>query len=198
LPDSGRVEFTDTLRPSARALNAVGDSVAAEIFWTSLDTTLVVVDSTTGTTFAKALGTGRLQARAGNLFSNPQTVSILAKLDSLRAASATRVTVFVTPVPPDTAADSLSDSLTVQAFAHPIAPVNRRVVYAAATYPASGPVITLLPNDSVLTNSAGVAFVRVKMLVGSIPDSVVVTATMRRLDGSVIPDPVTFVVEFRP
>ncbi|HEV8510143.1 MAG TPA: hypothetical protein VGQ48_06775 [Gemmatimonadales bacterium] len=198
LPDSGRVEFSDTLRPSARALNAVGDSVAAEIFWTSLDTTLVVVDSTTGTTFAKALGTGRLQARVGNLFSNPQTVSILAKLDSLRAASATRDTVFVTPVPPDTGADSLSDSLTVQAFAHPIAPVNRRVVYVATTYPASDSTITLLPNDSVLTTSVGVAAARVKWRKGPVPDSVVVTATMKRLDGTAVPDSVTFVVEFRP
>jgi hypothetical protein len=192
LPDSGRVEFNDTLRPSARALNAVGDSVAAaEIFWTSLDANLVVVDSTTGTTFAQAVGIGRLQARTANLFSNPQSVNVLAKLDSLRPGSATRDTVFVT-------ADSLSDSLTVQAFAHPIAAVSRRVVYVATTYPASDSTVTLLPNDSVLTNSAGVAAVRVKFRQGPAPDSVVVIATMKRLDGTVIPDSVTFVVEFRP
>jgi hypothetical protein len=189
LPDSGRVEFNDTLRPSARALNAVGDSVAAaEIFWSSLDTNLVVVDSMTGATFAKAVGIGRLQARTGNLFSNPQSVNVLAKLDSLRAGGDT---VFVT-------ADSLSDSLTVQAFAHPTAPVSRRVVYVATTYPASDSTVTLLPNDSVLTNSAGVAVVQVKFRQGPVPDSVVVTATMKRLDGTVIPDSVTFVVEFRP
>jgi len=190
LPDSGRVEVTDTYRPRGRALNGVGDSVAAQLYWSSLDTGIIaVLDSTTGISLAKVVASGRLQARVGALPSNPQSVAVLAKLDSLRVAGETRHTVFLP--------DSLSDSLRVQAFATGGAAVSRRVVYAATIYPASGPVITLLPNDSVLTNSAGVGFVRVKMLVGSIPDSVVVTANMKRLDGSVIPDSVTFVVEFR-
>jgi hypothetical protein len=199
LPDSGRVEITDTYRPRGRALNGVGDSVAAQLYWSSLDTAIIaVLDSATGVSLAKALGSGRLQARAGALPSNPQTVSVFAKLDSLRAGNATRDTVFVTPVPLDTLADSLSDSLTVQAFAHPSDPVSRRVVYVATTYPPSDSTVTLLPNDSVLTNSAGVAVARVRFLKGPVPDSVVVTATMKRFDGTVIPDSVTFVVEFRP
>jgi len=199
LPDSGRVEITDTYRPRGRALNGVGDSVAAQLYWSSLDTAFIaVLDSATGVSLAKAVGSGRLQARVGALPSNPQSVSVLAKLDSLRAGSATRHTVFVTPVPPNTLADSLSDSLTVQAFAHPSDPVNRRVVYVATTYPSSDSTVTLLPSDSVLTNSAGVAVARVKLRKGPAPDSVVVTATMKRLDGTVIPDSVTFVVEFRP
>ena len=199
LPDSGRVEVTDTYRPRGRALNGVGDSVAAQLYWSSLDTAIIaVLDSTTGVALAKTVGAGRLQARVGALPSNPQSVAVLAKLDSLRAAGETRDTVFLTPADTAIRPDSLSDSLRVQAFATGGAAVSRRVVYAATIYPASGPVITLLPNDSVLTSSAGVGFVRVKMLVGSIPDSVVVTASMKRLDGSVIPDAVTFVVEFRP
>jgi hypothetical protein len=32
----------------------------------------------------------------------------------------------------------------------------------------------------------------------TIPDSVVVTATMRHVNGKLVPDTVTFVVEFRP
>jgi len=199
LPDSGRVEVTDTYRPRGRALNGVGDSVAAQLYWSSLDSGVIaVLDSTTGVSLAKAVGSGRLQARVGALPSNPQGVAVLAKLDSLRAAGESRDTVFLTPTDTAIRPDSLSDSLRVQAFATGGAAVSRRVVYAATIYPASGPVITLLPNDSVLTSSAGAGFVRVKMLVGSIPDSVVVTASMKRLDGSVIPDSVTFVVEFRP
>jgi len=83
LPDSGRVEVTDTFRPSARALNGLGDSVQAQLFWSSLDTTLQVLDSTTGVSLAKRVGTGRLQARTGKLFSNTQTVQLLARLDSI-------------------------------------------------------------------------------------------------------------------
>ena len=133
LPDSGRVEVTDTFRPSGRALNGLGDSVQAELYWFSLDTAkMVVLDSATGVTLPKVVGTGTLQARTGNLFSNPQTVQVLARLDSIRALGATRDTV--------TAPDSLSDSLRVQAYAFGGIPSGRRVVYAVTTYPASGPL----------------------------------------------------------
>lgn len=193
LPDSGRVEITDTARPRARALNGLGDSVAAPIYWSSLDTALLaVLDSATGVSLALAIGAPRLQARTGGLRSNPQAVTVLAKLDSLRAGSATGDTVFVTT-------DSLSDSLQVTAFASGGAATGRRVVYAAATYPASGPVITLLSRDTVLTTSTGTAATQVRLRAGPVPDSVVVTATMRRPNGTQIPgSPVTFVVEFRP
>jgi hypothetical protein len=79
LPDSGRMRVGDTLLPGARALNGRGDSVAAAIFWSSLDTAvIVVVDTETGKTYGKAVGTGRLQARTGNLRSNPQNVVVSA------------------------------------------------------------------------------------------------------------------------
>jgi hypothetical protein len=75
LPDSIRV--ADTLLPSARALNGRGDSVAAEIFWSSLDTAIIaVLDSATGETLGRAVGTGRVQARTGALRSNPQSVIV--------------------------------------------------------------------------------------------------------------------------
>ena len=199
LPDSGRVELTDTFRPRGRALNGLGDSVQAQLYWSSLDTTLTVLDSATGISLAKKLGSARLQARTGRLFSNPQAVTIIERLDSVRAQGATRDTVFVTPVPPNTLADSLSDSLTVQAYGFGGPPTNRRVVYAFTTFPASGPVITLVPNDTVFTNIAGVAAARVRLQQGgTVPDSVVVTATMRHVNGKLVPDTVTFVVEFRP
>lgn len=77
LPDSGRIDVGDTLHPSARALNGRGDSVQAEIFWSSLDTAIIaVIDSTDGRTLGKVAGTGRLQARTGPLRSNPQSVIV--------------------------------------------------------------------------------------------------------------------------
>jgi hypothetical protein len=75
IPDSMFVG--DILTPQARALNGRGDSVAAEIFWSSLDTAVVaVLDSTTGETLGKKAGTGRLQARTGALRSNPQSILV--------------------------------------------------------------------------------------------------------------------------
>lgn len=198
LPDSGRVELTDTFRPTARALNGLGDSVQAAFVWASLDTAiLAVLDSTTGVSLSKALGTARLQARTGgNLISNPQSVTVLPYLDSIGVSGAARDTVFVTP-----AADSLSDSLVVQAYGGGGAiPANRRVVFTATTFPASGPAVTLLPKDTVFTNpSSGVAAVQVRLLSGTVPDSVVVTAFMLHLDSTAVSgSPLTFVVEFRP
>ncbi len=194
LPDSGRVEVTDTFRPRARALNGIGDSVQAELSWASLDTAvLAVLDSTTGVSISKTIGSARLQARTGNLFSNPQTVTVLTRLDSIRVLGAARNTVF--------AADSLSDSLQVQAFALGGAiPANRRVVFTKTTFPASDSMVTLLPKDTVLTNpSTGVAVVQVRLGTGPVPDSVVVTATMQHVNRTPVQgSPLTFVVEFRP
>ncbi|MGH7522095.1 MAG: hypothetical protein ACREMI_12550 [Gemmatimonadales bacterium] len=199
LPDSARAEVTDTYLPRGRALNGFGDSVAAQLYWSSLDTAIIaVLDSATGVSLAKAVGTGRLQARVDALRSNPQNVAVLTKLDSLVVNGPTRDTVTLLP---DTAGnvDSLSVALQVQAFASPVVPAGRPVVYAATTFPASGPVVTLVPTGSVLTSATGVANVRLRLLAGAIPDSVVVTATMQRPDGTAIPgSPVTFVVEFGP
>jgi len=193
LPDSARVEVTDTFRPRARALNGFGDSVQADVFWSSLDTaTLVVVDSTTGVSISKVIGTARVQARTGNLFSNPQTVTVLARLDSIRPAGEVRDTVLAT--------DSLSDSLSVQAFALNAAiPANRRVVFAVTdTFPTGGPGVTLVPS-TVFTDATGLAAVRVRRPAGAVPDSVVVTATMSHVNQTAVNgSPVTFVVEFRP
>jgi hypothetical protein len=188
LPDSGRVELADTFRPRGRALNGLGDSVQADLVWSSLDTTLEVLDSSTGVSLATFVGTARLQARTGNLFSNPQTVTIREHLDLLRALGATRDTV--------SAPDSLSDSLIVQADATGGVPQGRRVVYAFTIFPDTGSVVTLVPNDTVFT-VAGIAATRVRLMGSAIPDSVVVTATMRHANGTLVPDPVIFVVEFR-
>jgi len=199
-PDSGRLEIGDTLHPSARALNGHGDSVAAQVFWTSLDTGIVaVVDSGSGVTFAKAAGTGRLQARFGGLHSNPENVFVFVRLDSASVAGATRDTVVVTPPDTATKADSLSDSLAVKAWAGAGGAPSRPVVYSADVYPPSDTTVTLVPKGTVLTNANGIAVVQVRLHKAPVPDSVVVTAVVRRPNGSEVPgSPVRFVVEFRP
>jgi len=210
LPDSGRVELTDTFRPRAVALNGVGDSVPVDIFWASLDTAvLAVVDSTTGASVPKIVfdtltglprpagSSGRLQARTSGLISNPQIVQVLARLDSMAADSLTRDTLVVTPT--DSTVDSLSSPLRIRTVAYGGTAVSRRVIYSFATYPESGPAVTLLPRDTVTTGGDGKASVQVRLHKGTLPDSVVVTATMKTLHGDPLPgSPVTFVVEFRP
>ncbi len=194
LPDTGRIEVTDTLRPRARALNGRGDSVAAPVYWSSLDTAIVaVVDSGTGITLAKAVGTGRLQARVGGLRSNPQSVLVVAALDSASAAGPLRDTITVS------APDSLSDSLLVKAWVGTSGSGGRRVFYAESTYTGGATTVTFVPGDTVKTNTGGVAAAQLRLTGGVVPDSVVVNATLRRPDGSAVPGtPVRFVVEFRP
>jgi hypothetical protein len=190
LPDSGRMEVNDTLRPTARALNGRGDPVLAQIFWSSLDSAiLTVVDDTTGVTLADSVGTGRLQARVGSLRSNLLNVFVLPHLDTAYAVGDTVSVVNVA------LGDSLSDSLVVQVAApsvgtNPLA--SRRVAYAAAIYPPGGATFTFVPGDTVKTTTAGIAAAQLRFTGGTPPDSVVVTATLRRLP------PIVFVVEFQP
>ena len=210
LPDSGRVELTDTFRPRAVALNGAGDSVPTDIFWASLDTAvLAVIDSTTGASVPKIVfdastglprpagSSGRLQARTATLRSNPQLIQVLARLDSMAADSLTRDTLDVTPT--DGTVDSLSRPLKIRTVAYGGNAVSRRVIYSFTTYPDSGPKVTLLPRDTVPTGFDGKASVQVRLNKGTLPDSVVVTATMQTFHGDPLPgSPVTFVVEFRP
>lgn len=169
--------------------------------WSSLDTAfLVVLDSTTGVSLAKKVGAPRLQARAGTLFSNPQTVNVLAKPDLILAGGPTRDMVQLTPDSTETL-DSLSIPLEVDVLASGGVAGGRRVVYTVSIFPATGPVLTLVPNDTVLTVArvdTATASMRVRLRPGARPDSVVVQASMRRLDNTLVPSPVTFVVEFGP
>lgn len=192
LPDSGRVEVSDSFFPHARALNGAGDTVPTPVFWSSLDTAIIKVpDSTAEVALAIKVGTGRLQARVEALRSNPESVTVLARLDTLFANGPSADTVV--------APDSLSESLQVKALATGGEAINRRVVYAATIYPAGDSTVRFVPNDTVFTSSIGVASVQIKFVAGPLPDSVVVFATMRRLDDTQIPgSPVKFVVEFRP
>lgn len=195
LPYGGQVEVGDTLVPNARALNGRGDSVGAEIIWVALDTTAIrVVDTTTGATEGKAVGSGDVQARVGLLRSNPIRITVVAHLDSVLPLGPTVDTVMI-------AADtSLSDSLSVQLYASPSAAIGRRVIFTATTFPATGPLFTFVPNDTVFSNGVGVAAARLRLDPGSaFPDSIIVFANVSRPDGTPIPgSPVKFLLEFLP
>ncbi len=200
-PDS--LEELDTLVPHARALDGHGDSVATTFVWATLDTAvLTVLDSTTGTTVVNHPGStpGRLLARAGTLFSSPVSLRALAAADTFFASGVTADTA--------TLADSLSDSLTVELADTLTVPLAGRPVVFAITDPASAGPVTLVTHDTahalvttdtVATGSGGIAAVKVRLIAGPVPDSVVVTASARRAVGTTVPgSPLTFVVRFLP
>lgn len=162
---------------------------------------MAVVDSETGATEGRTVGTGRIQARVGNLRSNPATLVVQPPLDSIRPDGDVRDTVTVSGVPRDT----LSDSLRVRVFAQTPTTLTtaqtllrRRIAYQLEVFPSAGATVTLVPNDTGFTNTGGIVVVQVRLTAGTPPDSVRVTATAIHRDGTAVPDPVTFVVEFRP
>lgn len=212
-PDS--LEELDTLKPRARALDGHFDSVAATFDWSTLDTAiLTVLDSTTGRTVVNHPSTtpGTLFARTGSTFSNPLQIRTLAAADTLSPTPTTRVADTV-----HLSVDSLSDSLAVL-IADTIesasggdsltVPLAGRPVAYAITYPASAGSVTLVTSDTartlvtadtVASGTAGVASVKVRLIAGPVPDSVLVTASAHRAVGTAVPgSPVTFVVRFEP
>ena len=72
-------------------------------------------------------------------------------------------------------------------------------MYTFDTYPPSDTTVTLVPKTPVQTDANGIAFARLRLDAGPIPDSVVVTAAVRRPNGTHAPgSPLHFVVEFQP
>ena len=212
-PDS--LEELAMLDPHARALDGHFDSVPATFVWSTLDTAiLTVLDSTTGRTIVHHPSTtpGRLLARTGSTFSNPLLIRTLAAADTLYATPPTRVADTV-----HLSVDSLSDSLAVE-IADTIksasggdsltVPLAGRPVAYAITYPASAGSVTLVTSDTARTHviadtvasgTAGVASVKLRLIAGPVPDSVLVTASAHRAVGTAMPgSPVTFVVRFKP
>lgn len=196
VPDSGIVEVGDTITPIAKALSAGGDTVSAAIFWQRIDTTVLVVDSTTGKTVG-VIGatTGRIQARVGNLISDPVLLTVLPPLDSLGALGRVVDTISAA------ASDSLSDSFTVRAFAAigPRSLSSRRIVLSDSTFPAGVGTFTLVPGDTLRTDGSGLAVFQVRFVGGTLPDSVVVLARSYHVDGTLVaPDSVRFTVVYVP
>ncbi|HZH81330.1 MAG TPA: hypothetical protein VFD68_08485 [Gemmatimonadales bacterium] len=211
-PDS--LEELVTLVPHARALDGHLDSVPVTFIWSTLDTAiLTVLDSTTGRTVVNHAGnTGRLLARTGSMFSNPVVIRALAAADTVYPTPATRVADTV-----HLSVDSLSDSLAVliadiidstsggNSLTVPLA--GRPVAYSITFPTVPGPVTlvtsdtahTLVTGDTVSSGSLGIASVKLRLIAGPVPDSVLVTASAHRAVGTPVPgSPVTFVVRFLP
>jgi hypothetical protein len=91
VPAELEVEQSVTMR--AAAIDENGDTLDIPIYWRALDTTLIV-DSVAGLVTGRTAGqTGRVVARAVDLYSNVITFSILRQADSVIRVSDSSVTV---------------------------------------------------------------------------------------------------------
>ena len=189
LPDS-IIDIGDTTHPRGLAVNGRGDSTAATLVWTALDSTIQVVDSQSGAAVGISPGPGRLLARAGGLRSNPVVVTVLGVLDSISAVGRTADTVTVSQP------DSVSDSLTVEAFSAGTPSAHRQIALSI-DFPPGGTGVTLVPGDTIVTGPLGTASF-VLRLIGARPDSAVISATATYHGAPVTGSPTRFVVVFLP
>jgi hypothetical protein len=195
-------------------VDGAGQVVAATIHWASLDSVLTVLSpDTAGRTVAAHPGlSGRLQAAAGALLSNPLTVRTLVAADTLFPSGRRADTVSLAATP-----DSLSHGLTVEladtlataTTPDSIVPLAGRPVVFKIVYERMGDSATLIATDTtvhlrvgldtLVTTPGGLAAVRLRFLGGPLPDTARVTATATRARGAPVPgSPDTLVVIFQP
>jgi len=93
-PASTVLEVGDSTPLGAHALDADGEEVPAAIWWAALDTTLAV-DSLSGWVQGLAPGTGRVQARSGNLVGTPLRLTLQSRADTLIRVAAESLDVAV-------------------------------------------------------------------------------------------------------
>lgn len=205
-PTSPSVEEGDTLLLTVRVLDRAGDVVTdAPVVLAVLDTAYLLVDSANLGVIGRAPTSGsttaRLVAVSGALRSDPLGIRVLAAADTLKGSPTTALTVA--------AADSQSGllSVTMQDLTTtpgtPVALTGRSVRFTL-TSPAYADLASaraVLSNDSLgatVLTASGTASVTVKRRQSPQPDSVVMTASAIRGNGTVVPgSPVRFVVRFQ-
>ncbi|MCZ6857563.1 MAG: hypothetical protein O7F70_06145 [Gemmatimonadetes bacterium] len=81
-PEALTMTIGDTLLLEVQAISAAGDTVVdADIFWAIIDVDSgqlgFTLDATTGTVVAIETGSGRVQARVGDIRSDPITITVV-------------------------------------------------------------------------------------------------------------------------
>jgi len=178
-PEPATVEVGDTIQLSARALDAQGDSVAVPITWQTSDTT-IWVDSTTGRVTGLVPGkTGRVQASETSLVSNPITLTVIGRPDTLVVAPDTLIVPAGTSASTALVASLLSrDDTAASGF---IGAVGARMIIAITSPTFTDPAtrtVQLSNNALADTVAAGA---------DGLPTTAV---TVNRVDGATAPDTV--------
>lgn len=172
LPSPAVVEQGDTLQLQARALDADGDSVAADIVWITPDST-ISLDSTGLLTTDTTAGTGRVQARAGTLRSNLETFTIRRRSDTITVAPAP-----ITVPPTDSA------SAELEAFLRSVTPDTVGISGGSLVYQ----VVDSVTFDDVVHFAGGGMSLRATTGADGSPT---IPVTLRRDPGATFPVTVT-------
>ena len=186
-PNPAAVEQHDTLALSARALDGNGKPVAADIFWRSPDSVLIV-DSTGLVTTEASSGTGRVQARTGSLLSDLVSLEIHRRSDTLVLQGPATITVAAT----DTASGALVAA--VQSLTPDTVGIgNTRILYEVAdtaiaqgNFHFQGGGLSLRAATG-LTGQPVVPVTLRKASAGTAPASVTVVVSATRPSGAVVP-----------
>lgn len=185
------IDFGDTARFGARALDKEGDSVAAEIVWVTPapDTTLILDERLGLITSAFPSARLRVQARLGNFFSGIDTIRVTPRPDTLILAGAEALDVL--------AGEPASGPLLVrlESFepAGPLAAREIRFEITSPTFADPAERTVELANgalaDTVLTDAGGLPSpAQVVRRVGATqPAEVLVTARAFQRNGTEVP-----------
>ncbi len=213
-PTAPVVEVGDTIRLTARALDAAGDTVpGATVTWAILELDTVPVgfsiDTATGLVSGLSPGSGRVVATVENLQTNPITVTVTARPDSIAIVGPAVDTVGAGGVASPPLETVVWDLTTIPGTSIPIQgkTVTYRLVdpapgtaaaQALGLAPTGGTLGTDSTRTAVVTDANGVASAEL-LLLGSAtpPDSAVVEAGALTALGDTVPgSPVRFVVHF--
>lgn len=190
LPSPAEVEVGGTVQLRAVARGTDGEVLDVPVYWRALDTTLAV-DSAGGVlTGLRGGTTGRVVARAVDLYSAIATFNVLNAADTL-----IRIGDSVITVP---TSETASPPLGVQVEAgEPRAPVDKRRVtfeVISPVFPAFGDRTIEFPNGQLAQNfltttsgSPSPAATLVRRSGITAPDTAVVRVSIFRPDGSVVP-----------
>lgn len=203
-PPTRRLEEGTATTLAARALDLAGDSIAADIRWTVLDTAAgITVDAASGTVTAVTPGgPWRVRPSVEALVGDPVAITVAAAPDSVAPAGDTVVTATGT---------AASGAMTVRVFDLTTEPGTERVVAGATVRflvatPGQGLVLrastaadsTAAPDSTAVPTSATGAAGAILRTTGTPPDSAVVHAVITTaLGGAVTGSPVRFVVRFQ-
>lgn len=172
-PSPAEVEVGVAVQLRAVARNTEGDSLDIPIYWRSLDTT-IAVDSTLGQVSGLTAGqTGRVVARAEDLYSSPVTFTVLSPADTVVRVTDSAVTVA--------AAETASPELVVRLDGgDPAQPVPGWRV----TYDVIAPVFATL-DDRTVEFPGGLLAIAPRSSAAGTPEPAV---TLQRRIGQTQPD----------
>ncbi|MEO8633803.1 MAG: hypothetical protein ABI587_00860 [Gemmatimonadales bacterium] len=191
LPVPAFIEPNDTVQLRARALDIQGDSVAATITWLTPDTTLVIDPTTGEVTTTLTSGSGKVQAKVGNLRSDISgtngTLTIRPRSDTLRLTGFDTLTVLAT----DTISAPLLAAVESNSPSGGVATTT--ILFSVVDTASAAGNVHFAGNGLGLratTGSSGAPTVGVTLRRtpgGTAPDSVLVDVSAARPSGAVVP-----------